>query len=204
MAPNYDIAARAQIVTLKAFGFKNEEISIKTGVPIHTIQKIYLRAQKRGFDPNSDLPIVKNEHVIDAPRSGRPSKQTEEVKGEIFQKIRRDRYGREKTCESIASEMKGKVSPMTVWRILRKAGFNKTKPTRKPGLSEEMKKIRLEFALKYENWTREDWKNVIWSDETSVVLNHRRGGYRVWRKSDERVVKSYIRERWKGYSEFMF
>jgi hypothetical protein len=50
----------------------------------------------------------------------------------------------------------------------------------------------------------EDWKNVIWTDETSVVINHRRGGYRVWRKADERVVKSCIRERWKGYSEFMF
>jgi hypothetical protein len=48
-----------------------------------------------------------------------------------------------------------------------------------------MKKACLEFALKYENWTLEDWKNVIWSDETSVVLNHCCGGYCVWRTSDE-------------------
>jgi hypothetical protein len=27
--------------------------------------------------------------------------------------------------------------------------------------------------------TFENWMNVIWSDETSVVLNHRRGGYRI-------------------------
>lgn len=46
--------------------------------------------------------------------------------------------------------------------------------------------------------------NVIWSDETSVVLLHRRGGYRIWRKADEAFVRSCIRERWKGYSEFMF
>ncbi|EOA92040.1 uncharacterized protein SETTUDRAFT_84538 [Exserohilum turcica Et28A] len=39
---------------------------------------------------------------------------------------------------------------------------------------------------------------------TSVVLNHRRGGYRVWRRPDEVFTKSVIRERWKGYSEFMF
>ncbi|EQL37278.1 hypothetical protein BDFG_01252 [Blastomyces dermatitidis ATCC 26199] len=48
-----------------------------------------------------------------------------------------------------------------------------------------MKKKRLEWCLKHKNWTLEDWKNVIWSDETSVILLHRRGGYRIWRRADE-------------------
>ena len=26
----------------------------------------------------------------------------------------------------------------------------------------------LEFALYYQNWTIEDWKRVIWSDETKI------------------------------------
>ena len=93
---------------------------------------------------------------------------------------------------------------MTVWRVLRKSGLRKTKPTRKPGLTERMKMERLEFCHRHEHWTLEDWKNVIWSDETSVILLHRRGGYRVWRTSKEAFVQSCIRERWKGYSEFMF
>ncbi|KAL6167944.1 hypothetical protein ACJQWK_05613 [Exserohilum turcicum] len=96
------------------------------------------------------------------------------------------------------------ISRTTVWRVLREAGYRKTKPTRKPGLTQEMRSARLKWALNHKDWTLEDWKNVIWTDETSVVLNHRRGGYRIWRKADERVVKSCIRERWKGYSEFMF
>ena len=45
---------------------------------------------------------------------------------------------------------------------------------------------------------------MIWSDETSVILLHRRGGYRIWRSKDEAFVRSCIRERWKGASEFMF
>jgi len=201
--PHYDIATRAQVVTLKAWGATNEQITARTGVPDRTIRSIYTRVKERGFDPNSNPPVVKDDHVADAPRSGRSSKQTEENKQEIIVKVRRDRYGREKNCTEIASEMSN-ISGITVWRILRAAGFKKTKPTRKPGLTEEMKKARLDFALRHEHWTLEDWKNVIFSDETSVVLNHRRGGYRVWRKSDERLVKSCIRERWKGYSEFMF
>ena len=78
------------------------------------------------------------------------------------------------------------------------------KPTRKPGLTKAMKKGLLEFCKKQEHWTLEDWKNVIWSDETSVLLGLRRGGYRIWRGADEALVSSCIRERWKGYQEFMF
>ncbi len=67
-----------------------------------------------------------------------------------------------------------------------------------------MKAARLQFALEHKDWTLEDWKNVIWSDETSVILGHRRGGLRVWRTSGERYDKTVIQQRWKKYSEFMF
>ncbi|CAG5157183.1 uncharacterized protein ALTATR162_LOCUS4975 [Alternaria atra] len=104
-----------------------------------------------------------------------------------------------------SNNLKGvEISTSTVWRVLREAGYKKTKLTRKPGLTQEMRSARLKWAIDYRDWTLEDWKNVIWTDETSVVINYRRGGYRVWRRADERVVKSCIRERWKGYSEFMF
>lgn len=67
-----------------------------------------------------------------------------------------------------------------------------------------MRKERYAWALLHKDWTLDQWKLVIFSDETSVVLGHRRGGYRIWRTKDERFLKSCIRERWKGYSEFMF
>ena len=36
------------------------------------------------------------------------------------------------------------------------------------------------------------------------MLRYYRGGYRVWRRHNEACVKSCVRERWKGYSQFMF
>ncbi len=60
----------------------------------------------------------------------------------------------------IANEL-GTMSEMTVWRILKNARFSKTKPTRKPGLSEWMRTQRLAFALQYKDWTLKDWKDVI-------------------------------------------
>jgi len=117
-------------------------------------------------------------------------------------KVTTDRYGREKSAEVIAAEVG--LSPQTVRNILKKAGYKKTKPTRKPGLTQAMKDARLAFCLAHAGKGDEFWHNVIWTDETSVLLGHRRGGYRLWRKSNERVTRSVIRPRWKGYSEFMF
>ena len=49
----------------------------------------------------------------------------------------------------------------TAYQILREAKLKKRKPTWKPGLTQEMREARLQFALRYENWKLEDWKDVI-------------------------------------------
>jgi transposase len=208
MAPNTDIATRSLIVTLKSIGKKTSiEISEITGISVRLINQIYARAIERGFEPNHRPLTIRDDWLKDAPRSGRPSKQTPEIQQQVINKVRTDRYGREKNCADIAGELSLEgfnISAITIWRILRTAGFRKTKPTRKPGLTKKMRQERLQWCLEHKDWTLEDWKLVIWSDETSVILLHRRGGYRIWRTKDEAFVRSCIRERWKGSSEFMF
>lgn len=208
MAPNTDIATRATVVALKAIAGKTStDIACLLGLSARGVNKIYAKAIERGFDPNVLPVVIKDEYLADAPRSGRPTKQTEDVKDLIQSKVRRDRYGREKSCADIAGELSDagiNISAITIWRCLRALGFKKTKPTRKPGLTKKMREARLAWCLLHKDWTLADWMLVIWTDETSVVLNHRRGSYRIWRTSEEALVKSCIRERWKGYSEFMF
>lgn len=67
-----------------------------------------------------------------------------------------------------------------------------------------MKRERHKWCEAHSDWSLDDWKNVIWSDETSVVLGQRRGQVKVWRKTDEQYHKDVIRGRWKGFCEFMF
>jgi hypothetical protein len=117
--------------------------------------------------------------VQDSPRAGWPTKQDPETINTILSKVRLDRFGREKTCPDLAGEVSQErieISSSTVWTILKKASLRKTKPTRKPGLTKKMRAERLAWCLAHEHWTLEDWKNVIFSDETSVILLHRRGG----------------------------
>jgi len=199
----YDIATRAQALTFKLiFKVDNQQIQAMLGMPPSTVNRLVDRAIERGFNPEHSM-VILDKYVCDAPKTGRPSKQ-QDHEDQVLERVRKDRYGREMTCAYISASLGNTISPMTVWRILRAAGMKKTKPTRKPGLTETMKRDRFQFCLLHQDWTLEDWKRVIWSDETSVVLNHRRGGYRVWRTSEERFVKSVIRERWKGFTEFQF
>src|SRR5579871_2576054 len=202
LMPSVPVTTRAQIVTLKALGYTNEDICSKLCLSLayYSIDRIYTRAINRGFDP--EKPTCLDKHVEDAPRSGRPTKQTEQARIDVEAKVTTDRYGREKSAEVIAAEVG--LCSSTVRTILKKAGYKKTKPTRKPGLTEAMKKARLEFCRAHVDKGDDFWHNIVWTDETSVLLGHRRGGYRLWRKSNERAVRSVIRPRWKGYSEFMF
>jgi transposase len=205
-----DIATRALVVTLKApAGAAKTTVEIHqiTGLSTRTINEIYARAIRRGFEPNERPFRLSDKYLEDAPRSGRPRKRTEETSDLVISKVSRDRFGREKTAADIAGELSLQgidISKTTVTRILKAAGFRKTKPTRKPGLTTKMRKERLQWCLDHQNWSLEDWKAVIWSDETSVILLHRRGGYRIWRRAEERFLRSCIRERWKGSSEFIF
>ena len=61
----------------------------------------------------------------------------------------------------------------------------------------------MKFALEHQ-YDLEWWKNVIWTDETSIVLGQRRGSVHVWRTSQERYDSTVVRPRWNKASEFMF
>ena len=156
MAPNTDLATRALIVTLKAGinrkPMSSNDILCLTGVPKLTINQIYARAIERGFDPVIRPIKLLNKHIQDAPRSGRPTKDTEETREIIRTKVRLDRYEREKTCAQLAgnlSQLRIEISGPTIARILKKMGFKKTKPTRKPGLTKKMRDDRLAWCLAY-------------------------------------------------------
>ena len=148
IAPKTDIATRALIITLKSplVRMTTVQIATRTGLSARTIDNIYARACQREFDPNHEPFEIRDEWIQDAPHSGWPSKQTPEVVNTITEKVRRDRFGQEKTCADLASILSQEgydISAAIVWRILKKAGFNKTKPTRKPKLTKQIKKEKL-------------------------------------------------------------
>jgi hypothetical protein len=88
-----------------------------------------------------------------------------------------------------------------VRKILHKHRFKKVKRTAKPGLTAAARAARLEWCYKHQFI---DWSKVVFSDETSVVLGHRRGGDKVWRQPEEVNDPTCLKARWTGYMNFMF
>ena len=95
------------------------------------------------------------------------------------------------------------ISDNIVLRILKRNDFHSVKSTRKTNLTKLMREVRLAFCLLYKHWTLENWKRVIWTDETNVVLC-KRNNTRIWRRANETYDPTCIRRRWKEYNEFMF
>jgi transposase len=103
MAP-YDISTRALVISLKATGKSNEEITFLTGIKKRTINDLFARAIKRGFD-SCQRPIkIQDKYLEDASRSSRPSKQGEFLE-KVVNSVRTDCYGREKSCANIAGAL---------------------------------------------------------------------------------------------------
>lgn len=84
------------------------------------------------------------------------------------------------------------VSARTVRRRLVDAGLFSRRPAKKPLLSKKNVKARLNFAQKYVDWTPDQWKKVVWSDESKFNLFRSDGMSYVRRPVGKRLNKKYI------------
>ncbi|KAJ1305444.1 hypothetical protein OPQ81_000454 [Rhizoctonia solani] len=60
------------------------------------------------------------------------------------------------------------IHPKTVCHALKQAGLKPKKKVKKPKLTSAHQKACHEFAEAHKHWTVEDWKKVLWSDETKI------------------------------------
>lgn len=101
------------------------------------------------------------------PRTGRPPIPSEDNKSLILRLITRDPF----ILYSEIREQSGlTVSDDTLLRMLKSSGYGHWKARKRPYLKPEVAALRLTWALEHRNWTWEDWKRVVWSDECSVEI----------------------------------
>src|SRR5271169_2145148 len=103
------------------------------------------------------------------PRMGRPKKLSAQDRRACVRFIT---SGRAETATDVAKkleeDLQSPVSRHTVARILRESGMHSVEKQKKPALSAKNVRSRLEFARRHQHWTVEDWKRIIWSDETKI------------------------------------
>ena len=84
------------------------------------------------------------------------------------------------------------ISTRTMRRKLKGLGLNSCVALRKPIISEANWKQRLKFAREHIDWTLEQWKKVMWSDESRFTLFQSDGRIRVRGDADEVMPSSCL------------
>jgi transposase len=84
------------------------------------------------------------------------------------------------------------VSRDAIIRKLKEEGIGSFSPAMKPALTDKHKKRRLAWAKDKVDWTNEQWRSVIWSDESRFTVMGNDGGVRVLRKVNERYEERHI------------
>jgi Transposase len=77
------------------------------------------------------------------------------------------------------------LSAKTVHCHLSQAGMKAVAKRKRPFLSKQHRRERLDFAITHQDWTVEDWKTVVWSDETKINRLGSDGRKWVWKKAGE-------------------
>lgn len=60
------------------------------------------------------------------------------------------------------------LSPKTATNVLKSMGFFSGFKKKKPFLSAKHRAARLAWAKRHQHWTADDWKQVVFSDETKI------------------------------------
>jgi hypothetical protein len=103
-----------------------------------------------------------------------------------------------KTAEAIRVQAKQyhniDVSRDTVARALASAGYVCRVKPKKPMLTAAHQRKRLAWTREHAKWTIEDWKKVVWSDETSFQILNSAGREYVWRKKEDALKQANVKQ----------
>ena len=148
----------------------NRQIQKITGVGKSTVSRI-----RQELEPDKENSL-----------GGRPSKLSSAAERRIISQINSGRLDNaSQAADFINPTLENPVSSQTIRNHLRKADYKSVTKAKKPLLTAAHRKKRLDVALQYKEWTVEDWKRVIWSDETKINRIGSDGHQYSWKKRGE-------------------
>ncbi|KAG0752642.1 hypothetical protein G6F57_018249 [Rhizopus arrhizus] len=98
-----------------------------------------------------------------------------------------------KVTESLENDIGKKLGVETVRRALRKAGLGAIEKPKKPLLSVKNIRNRLSWCITHKDWAVDDWKHVIWSDETKINRFNSDGRTWAWIRSGESLKSHHVK-----------
>lgn len=181
---------RSKIVTLHEYTSKTQrEIANEVGVNQSTVARIINKYKATGsFEPTRKKTC------------GRKKKMTKRDERLLLQE---NRLNPRMTSNQHRASQNLNVSSRTVRRVLFKHGRIARKPLKKQLLTEPMKKKRLAWAKQYRSWTIEQWRKVLFTDESHFFVQGQQVRY-VRRSSGDKLSYQHVNQTVKHPQKVMF
>jgi transposase len=161
---------RSSVISLLHEGYSVRQIQSKTDVGKTTIGRI-----KKEIDVDKENS-----------KGGRPSKLSYRDKQSILRQISSGKLDNAvQATHFINNILPHPVTPQTVRNTLKENNFRSVIKKKCPLLKKGHRYNRLKFAQYHENWTVEDWKRVLWSDETKINRIGSDGRVYTWKQKGE-------------------
>jgi transposase len=144
---------------------------------------------------HSTVAAIIKEHgqPVTAPSSGRPKRLTDREERRIIQKVSSGEWRSAVQAQRhLSSEYLLQLSASSIKRVLRRHGLNGRVRHKKPLLRKKHRQRRYAFALQYRKWKVEQWKHVVWSDESKFNIFGSDGRQYCWRRVNERLRDHHV------------
>jgi transposase len=160
------------------------EIEELVGLNKSTVRNIKARIDNYG----SPLPYK---------QTGQPLKINERTERHLKRIIREDPFASFKEITMELARLNVFVCIETLRSYVNRFDFKSYRAVHKPRLTARHNKDRLLWAKEHINWTEDQWRNVVWSDESYFCVEGSECGKRVLRKEgkgyDERNIVSTVK-----------
>ncbi|KAF0729887.1 hypothetical protein Ae201684P_014424 [Aphanomyces euteiches] len=170
------LGLRQRVISKHESGLGYTKIARELEIPRSPVQSLIKSFKKTG-------------NLAPASRTGRQKVTTPEDDREIIREAKKNRrVSAEKIKEGFLVYYDKELSESTIRRQIKTTGMNGRAGRKKPFISKVNRAKRLAYAKKYQHFTVDDWKRVLFTDESPSNLYGSNGRIFVWRKPGEEFV----------------
>lgn len=133
--------------------------------------------------------------AVPTPRSGRPPVMTASEVEELIEYISASRQNRRRSYTELSDVLFDiRFGEAAIRSTLKRLGYRRYVALLKPPISENNRLLRLAFAHEHRDWSLDQWKSILWSDETWMTYGRHRKTY-VTRKKSEKLEDTCVVDR---------
>ena len=176
MVTEYTIDVRNRAIGMILAGMSQTKVSHALKINLRTIQRWWALSKK-------------GKSLSNKPGRGRKKSLSKAAKIIIAKSLSKPHKSTRILTQDLRRRDIVSVSHFTVLNYLKSLRATPYKPQKQPNITDSQKKSRLNFCKERKNWGVEEWRRILFSDESPFQLYHtpNRQNNRVWARKRDNI-----------------